>query len=214
LGVGGGGGFGAGLVEAAVYRPRRPILVPFGSAHSRRSNRFPRSVSKTFDLSQVGTPTRCHTCLFGRGNARSKDEENLSSDREWVAEPNRARAFVGRDAMSAMTFSSPLTCTVVSLPAWWVYSIKDSPRSRLPATADFDFDAILLIQLTVGVLSQSVPRVACLICGALARIMPTANSSAASSRSELVMPPVGLLSDTTLLAMSCGNSADSARIYR
>jgi hypothetical protein len=66
-------------------------------------------------------------------------------------------------------------------------------------------DAIFSTQLTVGVLSQRVPRGACLMFGACSKITPIANTSAANSRSELVMPPCGLASVTTSNVMSGGN---------
>lgn len=69
----------------------------------------------------------------------------------------------------------------------------------------WDFDAILVIQLMVGLLSQSDPNAWCLIAGLLSIIAATANSSAASSKSEVVMDPHGLLLDTTVMAMSGGN---------
>ena len=114
-------------------------------------------------------------------------------------------AFDGRDAMSAMTLSVPGTCIVVSRPACWQWSMNASPRRSRPAVGVFAFDAIFSTQLTVGVLSHSVPIGACLIQGPLSRMTPTANTSAASSRSELVRLPLGLLSEITSDAMSGGN---------
>jgi hypothetical protein len=70
---------------------------------------------------------------------------------------------------------------------------------------DTDFEAILSIQLTVGVLSQRVPIGSHLVCGAFARRIPMANTSAASSRSELVSLPWGRSSETTSVAISAGN---------
>ena len=69
----------------------------------------------------------------------------------------------------------------------------------------FAFEAILSTQLTVGVLSHNVPSGACFTTGARSNITPIARTSAASSRSELVMPPLGLSSETTSEAMSGGN---------
>lgn len=68
----------------------------------------------------------------------------------------------------------------------------------------FALEAIFSTQLTVGVLSHNVPRGACLIHGARSNITPIARTSAASSRSELVMPPSGLASEITSEAMSWG----------
>jgi len=73
------------------------------------------------------------------------------------------------------------------------------------------FEAILVTQLTVGVLSHSVPSGACLTTGARSNITPIARTSAASSRSELVMPPLGLSSETTSDAMSVGNLSRQTR---
>ncbi len=88
--------------------------------------------------------------------------------------------------MSTITLSGPGTCTVVSRPAWCQCNMT---------------------QLTVGVLSQRVPNGACLIMGANSKITPMANTSAASSRSKLVMIPAGLLSVMTLAAISQGNAS-------
>ena len=67
-------------------------------------------------------------------------------------------------------------------------------------------DAILSIQLTVGVLSHSVPNGICFTSGAVASNTPTARTSAASSRSEFVRRPSGLSSETTSDSMSGGNA--------
>jgi hypothetical protein len=66
-------------------------------------------------------------------------------------------------------------------------------------------EAIFSTQLTVGVLSHNVPRGACMIVGAEAKITPIAKTSAASSRSELVMLPEGLSSVMISVSMSRGN---------
>ncbi len=67
-----------------------------------------------------------------------------------------------------------------------------------------DFEAIFSIQLTVGVLSQSVLIGSHFVTGAFARRVPIANTSAASSKSELVTLPWGRSSDTTSVAISLG----------
>ncbi len=72
---------------------------------------------------------------------------------------------------------------------------------------DLDLDAMRSIQLTVGVLSHNVLRGACLACGAFSNAMPTANTSAVSSRSELVIFPAELSSKITSVAMLMGNPA-------
>ncbi len=71
---------------------------------------------------------------------------------------------------------------------------------------DFDFDAILSTQLTIRVLSHSVPSSVCLeiLCS---NATPTARTSAASSKSELVSRPFGLSTETTSRALSAGNSS-------
>jgi hypothetical protein len=71
----------------------------------------------------------------------------------------------------------------------------------------FALEAIFSTQLTVGVLSHNVPSGACFMPGAWSNITPIASTSAASSRSELVIPPSGLSSETTSNAMSLGNSS-------
>jgi hypothetical protein len=67
-------------------------------------------------------------------------------------------------------------------------------------------EAILLIQLTIGVLSHNVPNGICFTSGAVASITPTARTSAANSRSEFVRRHSGLSSETTSDSMSGGNT--------
>ena len=100
------------VIEPAVCLPCLLVAVPLGSIHCRSANRFPRRVLKTLDLSQQGTAASIHRWLLGRGNTVSKDKRKLMSDRADV-ERNNCLAFDGRDAMSAITFSSPGTCNVV-----------------------------------------------------------------------------------------------------
>ena len=68
------------LVELAMRLPCFPIVMPLGSIHSRSANRFPRSVSKTLYLSQLGTVASVHCWLPGSGKAVSNDEQKLMSD--------------------------------------------------------------------------------------------------------------------------------------
>ncbi len=180
-------------------------MVPLGSIHCCSANCFPRRVSKTLDLSQRGTAASVHCWLSGNGNTVSKGERKLMSDRADV-EQNNCLAFEGQDAMSAITFSSPGTCTVVRWPAWVQYSIIARSHRRLPGVGDFDFDAILSTQLTVGVLSHSVLSGVCLevLCS---NATPTAGTSAASSKSKLVSRPFGVSTKTTSCAMSAENSS-------
>ncbi len=119
---------------------------------------------------------------------------------------NNCCALDGRDAMSAITFSTPGTWTVVRRPAWAQYSMKARPRRRRPAVGDLDFDAMLSTQLTVGVLSQRVPSGVCLEF-IRSNATPTARTSAASSKSEFVRRPLGFSTDTTSLAMSSGKAS-------
>jgi hypothetical protein len=67
-------------------------------------------------------------------------------------------------------------------------------------------EAILLIQLTVGVLSHNVPDGICFTSGAVASITLTARTSAANIRLKFVRRPSGLLSETTSDSMSGGNA--------
>ena len=48
------------LIEPAMRLPRFPVAMPLGSVHSCSSNRFPRRVSKTLYLSQLGTGASVH----------------------------------------------------------------------------------------------------------------------------------------------------------
>jgi len=85
--------------------------------------------------------------------------------------------------------------------------MKARPRSRRPAVGDLDFDAILSIQLTVGVLSHNVPNGTCLVFVMRSNAIPTARTSAANSRSEFVRRPCGVSSETTSAAMSAGKAS-------
>jgi hypothetical protein len=71
---------GGVLIEPAMRLPRFPVAMPLRSVHSCSANRFPRSVSKTLDLNQLGTDASVHCWLPGRGNAVSNDERKLLSD--------------------------------------------------------------------------------------------------------------------------------------
>jgi hypothetical protein len=48
------------LIEPAVRLPRFTVAMPLGSVHSCSANRFPRRVSKTLYLSQLGTVVSVH----------------------------------------------------------------------------------------------------------------------------------------------------------
>ncbi len=72
---------GGVLIEPAMRLSRFPVAMPLGSVHSCSANRFPRSVSKTLDLNQLGTDASVHCWLPGRGNAVSNNERKLMSDR-------------------------------------------------------------------------------------------------------------------------------------
>jgi hypothetical protein len=65
---------------------------------------------------------------------------------------------------------------------------------------EFDFDAILSTQLTVGVFLHRVPSGVCLEF-IRSNATPTARTSATSSKSEFVSRPLGVSTDTTSLAM-------------
>jgi hypothetical protein len=67
-------------------------------------------------------------------------------------------------------------------------------------------EAILLIQLTVGVWSHNVPNGICFTSGAVASTTPTARTSATSSRSEFVRRLSWLSLETTSDSMSGGNA--------
>ena len=96
------------LIESAMRLPRFPGSLPCGPIHCRSANRFPRRVSKTLDFSQRGTAASVHCCCSGRGKVVLNDEQKSGSERG-DAERNNCWAFVGRDAMSAITFSTPGT---------------------------------------------------------------------------------------------------------
>ena len=48
------------LIEPAMRLPRFPVAMPLGSVHRCSANRFPRRVSKTLYLSQLGTNASVH----------------------------------------------------------------------------------------------------------------------------------------------------------
>jgi hypothetical protein len=135
----------------------------------------------------------------------SNDKQNSVSDKG-VAARNIFCTLAGQEATSAMTLSTPGTCTVVSHPALLSCSVTAKPWRRRPAVGPLAFDAIFSIQLTIGVLLHSVPSGTCLTLGATASAIPTAMTSAANSRSEFVRRPSGLLSETTSAAISRGNA--------
>jgi hypothetical protein len=60
---------------------------------------------------------RVHAWALGNRKAVSIDEKKLVLESRDKAQ-NNVCALDGREAMSAMTFSTPGTCTVVSQPAW------------------------------------------------------------------------------------------------
>jgi hypothetical protein len=105
-----------GTVHGAMHRPGCPILGPFGPVHRGSSNRFPRRVSKTLNLTQGGLDASVHCWSSGSGKAASYAEqkaESVSAVGQW----KNLCAFVGHDTMSAITLSVPGTCTVMSGPA-------------------------------------------------------------------------------------------------
>jgi hypothetical protein len=71
---------GGVLIEPAMRLPCFPVAMPLGSVHSCSANRFPRSVSKTLYLNQLGTDASVHCWLPGSGNAVSNDERKVMSD--------------------------------------------------------------------------------------------------------------------------------------
>ncbi len=60
-------------VEPAVRFPCLPVALAFGPVHCSRSNRFPRSVSKTLNLNQCGTVANNHVWLPVNGKVVSKE---------------------------------------------------------------------------------------------------------------------------------------------
>jgi hypothetical protein len=107
---------GGVVIEPVVRFPRLPVALAFGPIHCSRSNRFPRSVSKTLNLNQFGTVASDHAWLSGKRKVVSKEEQNSRSESGESARNNFC-AFDGRDAISAMTLSTPGTWTVVRRPA-------------------------------------------------------------------------------------------------
>jgi hypothetical protein len=103
-------------VEPAVRFPRLPVALAFSPVHCSRSNRFPRSVSKTLNLNQCGTVANDHIWLSGNGKVVSKEEQKSRSESGDSAQ-NSFWAFDGRNAIQAMTLSMPGTWTVVRRPA-------------------------------------------------------------------------------------------------
>ena len=91
-----------------MRRPRGPVAFAFGPIHRCSSNRFPRSVSKTLDLSHCGTVARVHAWASGNGKTMSNDERKSVSESGDAAQ-NNVWALDGREAMSAMTLSTPGT---------------------------------------------------------------------------------------------------------
>ncbi len=68
------------LIEPAMCLPCFPVAMLLGSVHSCSANCFPRSVSKTLYLNQLGTNASVHRWLPGNGKAVSNDERKYMSD--------------------------------------------------------------------------------------------------------------------------------------
>ncbi len=96
------------MIEPTVHLPCFPVAMPLGSVHCCSAICFPRSISKTLNLSQRSTAVSVYRWLSGNGNTVSKDKQKSMSDRLGV-ELNSCWAFEGRDAMLAITFSIPGT---------------------------------------------------------------------------------------------------------
>jgi hypothetical protein len=188
-----------------VRHLRSPVMVALGSVYCCSANCFPRIVLNTHNFSHGGTSLSIQAWLLGSGKAVLNNKQKLVSDRGVVAQ-NFFCALAGREAMSAMTFSTPGTCIVMSRPALLQWSMTARPRRRWPAVGPLALEAIFSIQLTVGVLSHNVPSSTCLTVGATASAILTAMTSAANSRLEFVRRPSGLLLETTLEVMSCRNA--------
>ncbi len=103
------------VVHVSEWEPYMAI-GPFGPVHHGSANHFPRKVSKTMNLTQGGLDASVHCWLSGSGNAASNAEQKTASVSA-VGQWKRFCAFVGREAMSAITLSVPGTCTVMSGPA-------------------------------------------------------------------------------------------------
>ncbi len=193
------------MMEPPVRFPHLPVALPVQPIHCCRSNCFPCSISKTLNLSHQGKASRVHNWLPGNRNMVSNEEQKSRSVRV-CAEQNNFWAFEGRDAMLAITFLMPGTWTVVSRPVWVQYNMKARLRKRRLAVADLAFEAILSIQLTVGVLLHGVPSGVCLGLLIRSHATSTARTSAASSKSKFVSWLYRVSSDTPSVALSAGNS--------
>ena len=101
-----------------------------------------------------------------------------------------------------MSFSFPATCTMLSGAACEIRRRSASALTSLAAI--FDFGDIFDAHDTEGVLSQWRSSVRCLVTATPSQTNHWSNTPAIS-RSELVMVPLGFLSDTTLSVMSCGH---------
>ena len=104
------------VVGRNVGFPRFPVALPFGPIHCCISNLFPRSVAKIFVTIQFCTVASRHFWSPGSGNVDEKEDRKSVSESAYRL--NNCLALVGRDAISAIIFFGPGTCTVISGPAW------------------------------------------------------------------------------------------------
>ncbi len=67
-------------VEPAMFEARFPVAGSGGAVHCSRSNRFPCSISKTLDFSQMDTIASLHRCCIGREKVQSKARVKSGSE--------------------------------------------------------------------------------------------------------------------------------------
>jgi hypothetical protein len=174
------------LVEPAMRLPRFPVAMPLGSIYCRGANRFPRSVSKTLYLSQLGTVASVHFWLPGSGKAVSNNERRLMSESADVKKKLLV-FFEGRDTIHHILHSRYMDCHETTCLGTVQHEAR--PRRRRLAVGDLDFECVH---------PAECQAVCVWISFALAT---TARTSAASSKSEFVSRPLGV--STKILPWQC-----------
>ena len=104
-----------------------------------------------------------------------------------------------------MLFLTPARCTTSTGAADALRCIMPNPLNSLPAVGPFDLSAIRFDHATVGVLSEKTREDRCVISVCCSSTL-NCNSTAACSRSEFVIDPLGFFSDTTCDTTSAGKS--------
>ncbi len=198
-----------GILKIRVHSHRRDIFLPVGpifspAAGSRLQSSSVKDCIRSTEITcvaiaEVGWQTVHEFCL-GRGKLQLKKISNSFSDLKchFGSIPNE------REGISVIKFWLPAMCSVVIGQTFC--KLKCSARMRMSCSAmRLDRQAMRSTQLTVGLLSLNSATCFSVRVPQTCSIMSHRMTSPASSRSELVNDPFGLLSKITLAVMSGGH---------